>query len=61
MRDGGAIGRAERRYKCSDERPKELDEYGLECTQELVDVCELKDALVCDLTSQNMSQICAEK
>lgn len=61
MHDGGVIGRAERSYKSCDERLKELDEYSLECTQELVDVCELEDALVCDLTLQNKSRICAEK
>jgi hypothetical protein len=60
-RDGGVVGSTERSYKSSDERPKEFDEYGLECTQEFVDVCELEDALVCDLNLQNMSLICAEK
>jgi hypothetical protein len=38
----------ERSYERSDERLKKLDEYGLECTQEVVNVCKLEDALVCD-------------
>jgi hypothetical protein len=60
-RNGGVIGGAERSYKSSDERPKELDEYGLECTQEIVNVCELEDALIRDLKLQNISPICTEK
>ena len=60
-RDGGVVGSTERSNKSSDERPKELDEYGFECAQEFVNVCELEDALVRDLKMQNMSLIRAEK
>lgn len=51
----------ERSYKRSNEGLKKLDEYGLECTQEFINVCELEDALVCDLKVQNASRIYAER
>jgi hypothetical protein len=47
----------ERSYERSDERLKKLDEYGLECTQEVVNVCKLEDALVCDLNAQNVTNL----
>lgn len=50
-----------RSHKCGEERLEKLDEYGLECCQELVNVCKLKDALVCDLKARNGSRIITEK
>jgi hypothetical protein len=51
----------ERSYKRSYEGLKKLDKYGLECSQEFINVCELEDALVCDLKEQNASRIYAER
>ena len=51
----------QRSYKRSNEGLEKLDEYGLECTQEIVNVCKLEDALVCDLKVQNASRIYAER
>jgi hypothetical protein len=50
-RDGGVVDSMKRGHKCSQKRLEKLDEYGLQCSQEFVNVCKLKDALVCDLGS----------
>ena len=50
-----------RSHKRSEERLEKLDEHGLQCCQELVNVCKLKDALVCDLKAENGSRIFTEK
>ena len=46
-----------RSYKRSEERLEKLDEYSLQCCQEFVNVCKLKDALVCDLKAGSGSRI----
>lgn len=46
-----------RSHKRSEERLKKLDEYGLQCSQEFVNICKLKDALVCDLKAGSGSRI----
>ena len=40
---------------------EELGEYGLQCTQEFVNVCKLEDALVCDLKVGIGSRIYADR
>jgi hypothetical protein len=34
--DSGVVGDTEQSYRSGNERPKELDEYSLECTQEFM-------------------------
>jgi hypothetical protein len=50
----------ERSYKRGEERLEKFDEYGLQRTQEFVDVCKLEDALVRDLKAGIGSRIYAD-
>jgi hypothetical protein len=59
-RNGAAVDGVERSYKRSNKRLEKFDKHRLECAQKVVNVCELEDALVCDLKAGKVLQVYAQ-